>query len=352
MKNLGDYLETPADAARLARQWGRVAERIERPRSVVPRLALAFGAAVALAGPVWWWSHREAPVVTAASTMRFEDGSVATLSAGTRVDVEQDTRAAVAVKVIEGRGDFVVTHDTARPFVVRSGAVEVRVVGTQFSVEHRADDAVTVRVKEGVVEVRAPAWREAKRLRAGEEVTAAPVAAAVTSAVPAAPSSEPTAAPGEPAAVPSGEPSAVPAPRNAVPAGANATSGDASLSPAEAAKQLFERATEARRSGDARGAAALYQELLNRYPRDGHAGIAAFDLARLRMDVLGDTAGAVPLLERAAAQGGGFREDALARLVRAYQASGSIKACQRAREAYLKSYPRGVHAAAVSASCP
>jgi transmembrane sensor len=353
---LGDYLDDSPDAARLERQWGRVAARIEAPRA--PRFVIALAAAAAMALPAaWWWSHHHAPhapETAAVSTraMELSDGSKVQLSTEARLDVEQDTPASVALKLVQGRGDFSVTHDASRPFVVRAGGVEVRVVGTRFSVTMGPQaapnprpaepaDHVTVRVQEGVVEVRVLGKSDVRRLRAGEEasfdsVSPTPTTTATASVTSQSPEPSTTAIP---SATASATAAVVPAP----------TSEAAS----EDAKQLFERAAEARRRGDLRRAADAYQELLTRFPRDSRAGIAAFDLARLRMDSFGDVAGAIPLLERAAAHGAGsIREDALARLVRAYQASGSTKACQRAKAAYLASFPGGVHAAAVSASCP
>lgn len=119
------------------------------------------------------------------------------------------------------------------------------------------------------------------------------------------------------------------------------------------ARELFEKAGESRRAGDAAGAARAYEELLKLHPSDGRASLSAFELGRLRMDRLGDRAGAIVALERALASnlGPSFREDALARLVSAQAAQGNYAACGRARDRYLASYPAGVHAAAVATRC-
>ena len=71
------------------------------------------------------------------------------------------------------------------------------------------------------------------------------------------------------------------------------------------------------------------------------------------MDQLGDARGAVGALTRAVATapGSGFREDAVARLARAYGTLGNVDACERMKSAYLASYPNGVHAAAVRQAC-
>jgi outer membrane protein assembly factor BamD (BamD/ComL family) len=119
------------------------------------------------------------------------------------------------------------------------------------------------------------------------------------------------------------------------------------------AAELFDRANGARRGGNVAEAVRGYETLLASFPNDGRAGLAAFELGRLRMDRLGDYASAVSALKRAVslAPGAGFREDAMARLVQAYAALGSKSACQSARDAYLKAYPKGVHLGTVSRKC-
>jgi transmembrane sensor len=92
---------------------------------------------------------------------------------------------------------------------------------------------------------------------------------------------------------------------------------------------------------------------LKKFPSDGRAGLAAFELGRLRMDRLGDWPGAVQAFERAVqlAPGSGFREDAMARLVTAYAATGRSSDCVRSRDAYLAAFPAGVHRDAVAKGC-
>ena len=71
------------------------------------------------------------------------------------------------------------------------------------------------------------------------------------------------------------------------------------------------------------------------------------------MDRLGNLSGAVEALRQAVrlAPGSGFREDAMARLVEAYERLGQQKSCVAARDSYLKAFPRGVHANAARARC-
>ena len=50
--------------------------------------------------------------------------------------------------------------------------------------------------------------------------------------------------------------------------------------------------------------------------------------------------------------GGGFRQDAMARLVDALDASSQAAECRVARDRYLAEYPEGRHAARLRYACP
>ena len=71
------------------------------------------------------------------------------------------------------------------------------------------------------------------------------------------------------------------------------------------------------------------------------------------MDVLHDPQGALGPLRRASssAPGESLREDAMARLVEAYEASGQRARCREARGRYLDRFPEGVHASSVVRRC-
>ena len=217
----------------------------------------------------------------------------------------------------------------------------MRVVGTRFSVaneEAEGGTRVEVRVERGAVEVRgAGPDAEVVRVEAGHSWSQ------VTK----------TEALGEPE------------PETALEVEADATrrrgAGREEHTPARARRirlpatraQLFEQAREpmARRQDGGR-AARTYQALLASHPRDPRAGLAAFELGRLRMDRLDDMPGAVQALEQAVAlaPGAELREDALARLVAAAAAAHDHARCARARTRYLTEYPAGVHHRTVSAA--
>ena len=84
-------------------------------------------------------------------TVLLEDGSTVQLNTDTGISYRFD---ALARRIVLTRGEafFDVKRDTARPFVVQVGKLEVRVVGTQFSVR-QGPERIEVVVKEGRVEV-------------------------------------------------------------------------------------------------------------------------------------------------------------------------------------------------------
>lgn len=120
------------------------------------RWAIAAGVAVlVLAGIPAWWAHRHQNVyVSDAGQVRqvaLSDGSHMVLNTETRATVQFDD-AHREIDLARGEGFFQVARDPVRPFVVRTGAILVRAIGTVFSVRsshHRVD----VTVSQGMVEL-------------------------------------------------------------------------------------------------------------------------------------------------------------------------------------------------------
>ena len=119
-------------------------------------------------------------------------------------------------------------------------------------------------------------------------------------------------------------------------------------------RELLQTANDARLAGRPREAAAAFDALRRHYRGDPRAGLAAFELGRLRLDALGDPGGAAEALADsiALAPGATFREDAEARLVEALDRAHDGGRCTAARRAYLARFPGGLHAASVAARCP
>jgi transmembrane sensor len=90
-------------------------------------------------------------VVVRPDRQTLPDGSVVHLNAGAEIRVAF-TPGRRSVELLRGEALFSVTSDPARPFVVAAAGVEVRAVGTEFSVRHASAD-VDVLVTEGRVAV-------------------------------------------------------------------------------------------------------------------------------------------------------------------------------------------------------
>ena len=133
---------------------------------------LAAALALLVLGPVAWgsWqlSGREqasyASTVGQIQTITLPDGSTATLSSDSRLDVTL-SRGERHVALAKGEAFFDVAHDTRRPFVVETDGRRVAAVGTRFSVR-RDPEEIRVVVTEGKVRLES---------RAGPDGTAQPV---------------------------------------------------------------------------------------------------------------------------------------------------------------------------------
>lgn len=347
------FVAPDVSEARVARIWQGVSAGLDRPRLRSRGMigAVLVAGAVAVAGgaalTVWRsadpapsvWENAAFETASDALAVTLVDGSALELSSRSRVEVRSSNPSAVGLKLERGRITCDVTHRPGRSFTVSAGGIEVRVVGTRFSVANELSGdqrRVEVRVERGVVEVHtSDPDRNVVRLGPGQSFAQVTEHGAI-----AKPAERRRADVSEPR--PSAVAVAPPAPKPSAPE-----------APESRARELLEEANSFRRSGDVASAARAYDELMRRYPSDGRAGLAAFELGRLRMDRLGDLAGAAVALERALAlaPSSGFREDALARLVTVYARLGDTTACARARSRYLSSYPNGVHRQAVAARC-
>lgn len=356
------YVQPEVSEARVNRLWGNVSARLEaRPTRFWRRLVAATALAGAVAGALVLAKQlspeapgaravlAEAKLETASDVLAVTlvDGSKVSLASRTELQVRGNQPGAVALALARGEVVCDVTHREERKFTVVAGDVEVRVVGTKFSVKTTPGDnpRVEVSVLRGVVEVvskRRPGI--VARVAAGQSWIQYPEPSALPpSTVASAPAAgvvtEPTVSDRD-GERDKGDTKGAASPASSVASGPSA-------------RDLFEKAGESRRSGDAAAAARAYEELLRLHPSDGRASLSAFELGRLRMDRLADPAGAITALERALALniGPSFREDALARLVSVYASQGNFAACGRARDRYLSSYPAGVHASRVASRC-
>ncbi|HSZ81313.1 MAG TPA: FecR domain-containing protein [Polyangia bacterium] len=258
-------------------------------------------------------------------TITLSDGSRAVLEARSKLTLITVRPELVRVTLERGGVDLDVVHADGKQFVVSARGYEIRVLGTRFSVRLGEADgapALAVGVTRGRVRVTreeaASDDQDVRVLGAGETWSTAPTTVPATQDAPAA--------------------------RPRPPAKAETS---------ESPRALLARAEAARAANDPRAAARLFDALRARHRDDPRAGLAAFELGRLRLDRLDDPRGAAEAFNDAiaVAPDAPFCEDAQARLVEAYDASHDRARCLEARAAYLLRYPRGVHRDKIAARC-
>jgi transmembrane sensor len=138
-----------------------LARHLRRRRQVRASLAAGAVGLILLAGVLWQPWRRDvgdvgarpagSVVVHRPRSQTLPDGSIADLNAGAAlvVNYSASTRRVV---LSGGEAHFQVNRDTARPFVVTSGAIDVRAVGTAFAVRPERE-TIAVLVTNGRVTV-------------------------------------------------------------------------------------------------------------------------------------------------------------------------------------------------------
>ena len=342
---LAAYLQPPLPEARLDAQWADIGRRRAAHRSGqrVKRWSAATGAALGLGVALWVVLSPRAPDLAgtvfeggeSSVSIALPDGSHVTLSAHGSLRVQRAEPDTVALDLLNGSARFEVPHVEPRSFVVTTARALVVVVGTIFEVDAGPlglESTLRVTVDVGAVEVRSRASGELlERVAAGRAFSMGPDAAPVGGAG----DSASAAAPSEPAAL------------------ATARGSHKPVQAPATAEAMFAAANEARRADRIAEAVAAYELLLRTHPGDARARLGAFELGRIRMDVLGDLEGAGAAFAQALAARGdaSFREDATARLVRALDGLGQRERCRAVRGEYLERYQAGLHAVAVRAAC-
>lgn len=100
------------------------------------------------------WQYLSPAYVTGVGerrTVPLADGSTVQMNTATAMNIDMDDSSR-SVTLRHGEAFFNVENDPARPFVVRAGRSEIRVLGTQFNVRMNGDTAQVV-VTEGRVSV-------------------------------------------------------------------------------------------------------------------------------------------------------------------------------------------------------
>lgn len=153
--------ENAAFYAELEHVWAGIGEALQTPDNVVelrPRVrrfegwgrrVAAVAACVTLMGLAGYqyetvWQYDQVTQGAARGHAELADGSRIELNTGSALKIDysgKDRRVTLA----RGEAFFDVKHDETRPFVIKAGDGEVRVLGTAFSVKREGDGArVTV----------------------------------------------------------------------------------------------------------------------------------------------------------------------------------------------------------------
>jgi transmembrane sensor len=190
-EHLSAYLEIAAiwnegPALDPENQWGiesLVSQAAEDKGNVIPLtrplqqpapprrwLVAAVGIVILGVGIAVWLMPSKAPTYLTATgeqrSLTLDDGSTIDLNSRSRIQVRY-SRHERTIDLLEGEALFNVAKDSARPFVVRSGATPISVLGTQFDV-YKKPGGTIVSVVEGRVAI------ENIILDTGEQAIAAP----------------------------------------------------------------------------------------------------------------------------------------------------------------------------------
>jgi transmembrane sensor len=118
--------------------------------AVAASVVVAVGVGIFLGPGPASQTFRTAPGET--REIALADGTHIRLNAASQITVDLG-RDARRVRMADAEAVFDVAHDARRPFLIAVGDRQVRVVGTEFNLRHRAE-LVDLTVRRGVVEVR------------------------------------------------------------------------------------------------------------------------------------------------------------------------------------------------------
>lgn len=170
-----DWAHRAGATGELMAELARLQSARKRRRTIAAAAGVVLGAATLafLAAPARKQGSSKTLAVSVPETGTLPDGSRFEARDGTRV-VEKYSWAERRVVVEAGAAHFEVTRESRRPFVVLANGVEVRALGTAFSVELKPA-GVEVIVTGGKVSLsREGAARPVAMLEAGEQVLVPP----------------------------------------------------------------------------------------------------------------------------------------------------------------------------------
>lgn len=137
----------------------RLGESIrDKKRVIFIRRWTAVAAVLLLAAGAGWWyltgKTTATQFATAAGeqrTVSLPDGSTVVLNGQSHIELDRDyNKTGRTVTLISGSAQFDVAHQEQRPFTVDLGAVSIRDIGTNFTVE-KTKDSIKVTVSAGKI---------------------------------------------------------------------------------------------------------------------------------------------------------------------------------------------------------
>jgi transmembrane sensor len=347
---LKEALRDPADEGAVSRMWQGIDARFPRRRAgrslttfLVPGVVLAAAAGVALVafvrhdvGPLRLANGNAIVAVDAppeGMRLAMSDGSSIDLGAGARFEPIESSASTFIAMLERGTASFEVRPGGPRRWQIECGLATVEIVGTRFSCA-RSAGRLHIGVEHGVVLVRGERVpNRARRLAAGESLdvldATAPGAATERAGASASEPPQPAAAEapvqaervgGSPSGAGSGWRELA---RNGRHREAFATLGTQGIR-REAKRlgiaDLFALADVARLSGHPADAVGPLQRIIDGFPSDPQAPLAAFALGRLELDDLGRPQAAAAAFSRALEMGApdSLRDNVRARLEEAH----------------------------------
>ena len=163
----GDFAAFDAEAdwrrvrARMNPDWGktdrppvRLGNRWHAWQRIAAAVVLVLGLALGLGGPVRRYlsgSERSTAAGTEPVRITLSEGTKVHLNAGARLSYPERFSGAQRAVTLTGEAFFEVAENKAQPFVITTGAVATRVLGTSFVVNAPREDSVLVTVLTGKV---------------------------------------------------------------------------------------------------------------------------------------------------------------------------------------------------------
>ncbi len=335
-------------------KWALMA-RVGRGRRPALRLGLAMAVVTLMVAGFGWWTHQhgssvapsagDAPLAVERPLPRLADGSSIVLDGPSAIlKTVRESSDEVVVQLEAGGAHFEVARRPSRIFRVQAGPVTVQVIGTRFHVRR---EGARTRISVDRGRVLASWWGGSRELGVGDEGTFPPESAGTETRAAESPTTPP---PTTTTVVTGGAipvPRLSPGPKRAVAPSPSRTPTSLARGAQSAAPRtpqaLFALADQARSEGRPDAAVGYLREIVERYPNDPHAPMAAFTEGRLLLEALKQPRSAAGAFGRARALAahGPLAEDALARQVEALAAAGDAAAARAHAELYRGLYPHG-----------